>query len=71
MPIKKKLKKEEDGLNENLVEETYTLLKPTIPQKRPAHESKSWIKWRKNLGEFTPDFMENRESHFDKVRELL
>jgi hypothetical protein len=64
---KEQIKQEIDKIPENLLEEVFAWLK------RITRRSKrlTWMEWPANLGEFSPDFMNNRNQSPDQVRDSL
>jgi hypothetical protein len=61
MITKDDLKKEVDKLPDNLLDEVYALLKRVIPPKKESPRDFDWAKWRMNLDNFSPDFMDSHE----------
>ena len=75
MVTKEEIKKEVDNLPDNLLNEVYTFLKEVTERKskKPLTDKEvraHWGKWRKNLKNFSSDFMNERNQPTDQqVRE--
>lgn len=69
MVTKDQLKKEIDKIPDNLLEEAYALLKRVNKGKRNENDSTGWNTWKKNLDNFSDDFMINRDQTIIQSRE--
>jgi uncharacterized protein HemX len=71
MVTKEELKKEVDKLPDSLLDEVYILLKNMLRQKKSNQESmyEGWDAWRKNLEQFSSDFMNSRNQSSQQSRE--
>ena len=71
MITKEQLKRELEKLQDNLLEEVYTLLQRVVNRKDVTRNVVTWENWRSNLNQFTPDFMSNRDQSTGQYRESL
>lgn len=70
MISKEELKKEVDKIPDNLLEEAYALLKSVNREsKKENRDPIGWSNWRKNLENFTADFMTSRDQTIIQSRE--
>ena len=70
MVTKDKLKKEVDKIPDNLLEEAYALLKKVNQSKNKENRDPTrWSSWKKNLENFSTDFMINRDQTIIQSRE--
>ena len=70
MITKDELKKEVDKIPDTLLEEAYALLKRVNQGKNKENQSPArWDSWKKNLENFSADFMINRDQTIIQSRE--
>ena len=70
MITKDELKKEVDKIPDNLLEEAYALLKRVNQDKNKENQGLArWDSWKKNLENFSPDFMISRDQTIIQSRE--
>ena len=70
MITKDELKKEVDKIPDNLLEEAYALLKRVNQDKNKENQGQArWNSWKKNLENFSPDFMISRDQTIIQSRE--
>jgi hypothetical protein len=68
MITKDELKREIDKIPDNLLEEAYALLK-RVNQNKKNQGITRWDSWKKNLENFSADFMINRDQTIIQSRE--
>jgi hypothetical protein len=71
MVTKEELKKEVDKLPDSLLDEVYILLKTMLRQKNTNRDNaqEGWDSWKKNLEQFSQDFMNSRNQSSQQSRE--
>ena len=70
MITKDELKKEVDKIPDNLLEEAYALLKRVNQDKNKENQGLArWDSWKKNLENFSADFMISRDQTIIQSRE--
>ncbi|HEY9047732.1 MAG TPA: hypothetical protein VIN08_17620 [Ohtaekwangia sp.] len=72
MITKEELKKEVDKLPDDLLDEVFSLLQQVLRQTKDSTKNMStqaWGNWKKNLEQFSPDFMNDRNQSSNQSRE--
>jgi hypothetical protein len=71
MVTKDELKREVDKLPDSLLDEVYILLKNILRQEKTNKGStyEGWDAWKKNLEQFSQDFMNSRNQPSQQSRE--
>ena len=72
MITKEELKRGVDKLPDSLLDEVFSLLQQVLRQTKESGKTMStqtWNNWRKNLGQFSSDFMNERSQSAGQSRE--